>query len=116
MDQSQLIGYIPKVIIYERKDSKCRFWMSYYLPNGKRSRRRCSNKKKEAELKALRNSSLDWTSIRPPLISKNVNGSLHVDNNQSQGFKVDVSQLAEFMLDNLEINDWIAKAPFVGTK
>ncbi|MBT4641220.1 MAG: tyrosine-type recombinase/integrase [Deltaproteobacteria bacterium] len=52
MDQSQLIGYIPKVTIYERKDSKCRFWMNYNLPNGKRNRRPCGNKKKEAGLKA----------------------------------------------------------------
>jgi integrase len=51
MDQSQLIEYFPKVIIYERKDSKCTFWMSYYLPNGKRNRRRCSNKKGDAKKK-----------------------------------------------------------------
>jgi len=52
MDQSQLIEYFPKVILYERKDSKCNFWMSYYLPNGKRNRRACANKKKDADLKA----------------------------------------------------------------
>lgn len=71
---------------------------------------------KEAELQALRESSINWTSICPPLIKSEVKGKLYVDLSKTQGYKVDVKQLAKFMLDNIEDKRWVKKAPFVGTK
>ncbi len=71
---------------------------------------------KEAELQVLRESNIAWTSIRPPLIKSGVKGDFHVDLFKTQGLKVDVKQLAAFMLDNVTDTSWVKKAPFVGTK
>jgi integrase len=54
MEQALLVGYTPHVTIYEyKKNSKCKFWMNYKLPNGKRIRRPCANQKSIATHKAL---------------------------------------------------------------
>ena len=71
---------------------------------------------KEAELEVLRDSNIDWTSIRPPLIKNGVQGNFYVDLHKTQGFKVDVKQLVSFMLENLNDTSWVGAAPFVGTK
>ncbi len=71
---------------------------------------------KEKELAIVQQSSLDWTSIRPPLIQDNVPGSLQASVEFLNGNKVDVVQLANFMLDNIDSQDWIKKAPFVISK
>lgn len=71
---------------------------------------------KEEELAVLRSSALDWTCIRPPLISSDVKGSLKVNGNHTVGAKVDVDQLVGLMLDNIESTRWIRAMPFVGTQ
>ena len=71
---------------------------------------------KEQELKVLMNSSINWTSIRPPLINNAGKGVLSANNSKQQGFTVDVNQLAEFILDCIEKNLWLKQAPFVASK
>lgn len=70
---------------------------------------------KEREVAVLTQSKLDWTSIRPPLIAPGVKGDFRVSTEATQGFRVDVDQLAAFMLDALEDETWFNTAPFVGT-
>ena len=71
---------------------------------------------KEQELTALMNSSLKWTSIRPPLITRSRKGQLIADSHSLKGFTVDVNQLAGFILDCAEKDLWIRQTPFVMTK
>jgi integrase len=53
MEHLQLSGYSPKVTVYlYNKPSSCRYWMNYFLPNGKRARRACDDKKPNAIRKA----------------------------------------------------------------
>ena len=70
---------------------------------------------KEKELSVLMDSELNWTSIRPPFIAENVKGDFRENEYRTVGNKVDVYQLVEFMLDCINSNIWIKKAPFVGT-
>lgn len=71
---------------------------------------------KDRELQWLAESKLDWTSIRPPMIKEEVKGEWVADNNQFIGMAVDVNQLCDFMLDEIDGNAWLKKAPVVGTK
>ena len=71
---------------------------------------------KELELAVLMQSDLDWTCIRPPMIQEHVRGILHADEVEAQGYRIDVDQLACFMLDQIEDRTWIRKKPFVGTR
>lgn len=71
---------------------------------------------KERELAVLMDSDLDWTCIRPPMIRERVRGILHADEVEAQGYRVDVDQLACFMLDQIDDPTWIRKKPFVGTR
>lgn len=71
---------------------------------------------KEAELEVLRQSDICWTSIRPPLIKDTVNGYLCVSHTQTQGWQVDVTQLADFMLESIDDSAFYRSAPFVGTR
>jgi len=71
---------------------------------------------KEQELQVLMNSSLKWTSIRPPLITRAKKGQLIADRHSLKGFTVDVNQLANFILDCAEKDLWIRQTPFVMTK
>ncbi len=70
---------------------------------------------KEAELRVLAASDRDWTTIRPPLIKAGAGGVLRVSDEKPQGMKVDQALLAGFMLDALEDDAWIGKAPFVAS-
>lgn len=71
---------------------------------------------KKAELDVLMASDAAFTTIRPPMISETAKGSLQVDATKVQGMKVDVAQLAGFMVDTLDRPDWVRKVPFVGTR
>ena len=71
---------------------------------------------KDRELQLLEQSSLDWTSVRPPSIKEKVNGEFVADENKFIGNAVDLNQLSDFMLDELNNNKWIGKAPVVGTR
>ena len=71
---------------------------------------------KETELEMLMSSSINWTSIRTPLINSAGKGEISANSYKQQGFTVDVNQLAEFILDCVEKNKWIKQAPFLGSK
>lgn len=71
---------------------------------------------KDFELQTMDQSNLNWISIRSPIIQEGITGSLVADAHKMPGGKVDVDQLVDFMIDQLEKNDWVRKAPFVATK
>ncbi len=71
---------------------------------------------KDFELRSLEQSNLNWVSIRSPMIKEEIMGSLVADEYKMPGGEVDVKQLADFMVDQLEKDDWVQKAPFVATK
>jgi putative NADH-flavin reductase len=71
---------------------------------------------KEKELEVLMNSDINWTNMRPPVITDKVKGELHAHEYKSMGMKVNTDQLVNFMLDNINSETWSKKAPFVGTK
>lgn len=70
---------------------------------------------KEKELAVLKNSGLEWTSLRPLLIQNKAKGSFLVKEDKPS-LRVDAGQLAGFMLETITSGDWVRKAPFVGTK
>ncbi|MEM7344031.1 MAG: NAD(P)H-binding protein [Chloroflexota bacterium] len=71
---------------------------------------------KDFELQTMEQRNLNWISIRSPRIFEGIKGSLVADARNMPGGKVDVVQLADFLIDQLETNDWMRKAPFVSTK
>jgi putative NADH-flavin reductase len=73
---------------------------------------------KEKELEVLMNSDINWTNLRPPVITDNVKGELHANEYKSMkmGWKVNTDQLVNFMLDSIHSETWVKKAPFVVTK
>jgi len=70
---------------------------------------------KELELEILTQSELNWTSIRPPLITDKVSGQLYVSSSGTQGWRVDNTQLCKLILKQINSTEWIKAAPFVGT-
>ncbi len=70
---------------------------------------------KEAELKVLSQSDLDWTTLRPPGIVTGAGGELRVDDKIDQGIRVDTNLMAQFMLDQIDSDEWVGRAPFVGS-
>ena len=49
MINPELLGYIPSVTVFEyKKLSSAKYWMNYLLPNGKRVRRPCADKRADA--------------------------------------------------------------------
>lgn len=71
---------------------------------------------KDRELQLLEQSKLDWTNIRPPMIKEEVEGEFVADENKFLGTTVDLNQLTDFMLAEITNNEWIKKAPVIGTK
>jgi nucleoside-diphosphate-sugar epimerase len=61
-------------------------------------------------------SGLDVTVIRPPMIKDSISGDLGVDETRLGGVRVDVNQVAQFMINQLTGTDWIGRAPVVWTK
>lgn len=70
---------------------------------------------KERELAVLANSSLEWTALRPPLIVSGIGKVLRVDDQATQGMRVDTELLADFMLAQLISETWVRRAPFVAS-
>lgn len=69
---------------------------------------------KHLEWEVLKQSSLDWTLVRPPRIAKGEpTGNLIADEKNLASLKVNVVDLADFMLDQIDSTDWIRKAPLV---
>lgn len=71
---------------------------------------------KDRELQLLEQSNLDWTSVRPPMILEKEAGDFVADERKFIGNTVDLNQLCEFMFSEISKNQWIKKAPVVGTK
>lgn len=71
---------------------------------------------KEQELQILMSSSLNWTCIRPPLITKTRKSTIVVDELRLESLSVGVEQLANFILDCAAQKLWNKKAPFVSGK
>lgn len=71
---------------------------------------------KDRELKLLQKSNLDWTAIRPPEIKEKVEGKFCADEINFSGLAVDLNQLTDFMIAEMMNNEWLRKAPVVGTK
>ncbi|MFA9391159.1 MAG: NAD(P)-dependent oxidoreductase [Prolixibacteraceae bacterium] len=71
---------------------------------------------KDRELQLLAQSNLDWTNIRPPMIQEKVEGELVADEIKFLGMAVDINQLCDFILAEIDNNEWIKKAPVLATK
>lgn len=71
---------------------------------------------KDGELSLLEQSGLNWTSVRPPMIKTDIEGTMNADENKFISMVVDVNQLAQFIIDGIEDDTWSQKAPVVGTK
>jgi putative NADH-flavin reductase len=70
---------------------------------------------KQLEWEVLKNSKLEWTLVRPPGIMKEVfkgKGIIADEKNLSRT-KVNVEDLAVFIVDQITSKDWIRKAPLV---
>jgi putative NADH-flavin reductase len=70
---------------------------------------------KQLEWEVLKNSKLEWTLVRPPGIMKEVfkgRGTIADEKNLSRT-KVNVEDLAVFIVEQITSKDWIRKAPLV---
>lgn len=71
---------------------------------------------KKLEWETLRKSNIDWILVRPPRIVKGKSKGRIVANEKNlPGSRVHVEDLADFLLNQLESNDWLRKAPLVST-
>lgn len=71
---------------------------------------------KHMEWEVLRKSNLDWTLVRPPRVVKGKpQGKLCADEKNLASVQVDVEDLAKFLLDQIQSEKWIKKAPLVAT-
>jgi len=70
---------------------------------------------KKAELEILlTEKDIDWVSVRANLIlKKTATGQVLADNQKMPGGKITLPDLAKFMLDQVQSDEWIHKAPFV---
>lgn len=70
---------------------------------------------KEAEWAVLRASDLDWTLVRPPAITKGAptGDQIVADDKHLASLKINVEDLAEFMLAQLTSSQWVGKAPLL---
>lgn len=71
---------------------------------------------KDKELQLLEKSNLEWTSIRSPKILEKAEGKFCAHDTHFLGTTVDLNQLTDFMIGEITNNEWIRKAPVVGTK
>jgi putative NADH-flavin reductase len=72
-------------------------------------------KAKQLEWDVLKKSTLDWTLVRPPGISKNrFKGKRTIANEKNLiRTRINVEDLASFILEQITSKDWIKKAPLV---
>jgi putative NADH-flavin reductase len=72
---------------------------------------------KQLEWEVLKKSSLDWTLVRPPGIMKEIfrgKGTI-ADEKSLARTKVNVEDLAAFIVEQINSKDWIKKAPLVAS-
>ena len=70
---------------------------------------------KEDELKTITRLNLNYTSIRSPIIKKNIKGNFSYDLTKQNGCFVDAKSLADFCIDILDKKELFKQAPFVAT-
>jgi putative NADH-flavin reductase len=71
---------------------------------------------KQLEWEVLQKSELDWTLIRPPRIGRGKSkDKIIADEKNLASLEINVEDLAEFMLKQIELKEWIKKAPLVAT-
>jgi putative NADH-flavin reductase len=69
---------------------------------------------KQKEFALIKDSGLDWTVVRVPLIEQTESsGEIKVDLSDCPGKKISATDLASFLIDQLEHTLYIRKAPFV---
>ncbi|BFM48917.1 NAD(P)H-binding protein [Marinomonas sp. THO17] len=70
---------------------------------------------KKAEMRILlKQTDIDWVSVRANLILKKpATGKVVADDQKMPGGKITLPDLAKFMLDQIDNDQWIHKAPFV---
>jgi hypothetical protein len=72
---------------------------------------------KQLEWEVLQKSQLDWTLIRPPRIGQGKSkAEIVADEKNLASLEIKVEDLAEFMLKQIESNEWIKKAPLVANR
>lgn len=60
-------------------------------------------------------SELDWTVVRPPVISKQDNGRrARAHDYAFLGMKISVQRLCEFVMEQLESTEWVRRSPTLG--
>ena len=72
---------------------------------------------KQLEWDVLKKSSLDWTLVRPPGIMKEIfkGKGIIADEKNLTRTKVNVEDLAGFIVEQINSKDWIKKAPLVAS-
>jgi len=71
---------------------------------------------KELEWEVLKRSNIDWTLIRPPRVTKDKSTSSLIANEKSlAGMQVGVEDLADFILDQIDSEKWLKRAPLVAS-
>lgn len=74
-------------------------------------------KVKDMELKTIAASGLNWTVLRPPLIgSGNPTRNVAASEADMTGMKIDVEDIADFILSLLNTKEWDRKAPILSSK
>ncbi|MBI5944596.1 MAG: NAD(P)H-binding protein [Chloroflexi bacterium] len=74
-------------------------------------------KVKDMELKTIAASGLNWTVLRPPLIgSGKPTGNVAASEADMTGMKIDVEDIADFILSLLKTDAWDRKAPIVSSQ
>ncbi len=72
---------------------------------------------KHLEWEVLKESNIDWTLVRPPKITKgeSKNKKVIADEKNLASTKINVEDLASFILDQIVSENWIKKAPLVSS-
>jgi putative NADH-flavin reductase len=72
---------------------------------------------KQLEWEVLKESSLNWTLVRPPQITKGGStGKVIADEKNLARTKINVEDLSSFILDQINSKNWIKKAPLVASE
>lgn len=71
---------------------------------------------KQLEWETLKKSDIEWILVRPPqVVNGKSKGGIVADEKNLHGSKAHVEDLAEFLLRQLESDQWLRKAPLVST-
>jgi len=74
-------------------------------------------KTKELEWDVLKQSSLKWILIRPPgIVTKKSSGEIIADESYLASLSINVDDLADFILEQVNSDSWVKKAPLVSNK